>query len=179
MVRTGRRILVVFGSLFLLSAAWFFGTGSEQVWTWLGGPADQGPAERLGEERRRQPSDSLACSPATCQAGFDIALPVYPGPPAALMQRLDGIVLADRDHLLRVDDRTRPDYRRYVARTPVLRFPDTIEALALPSGEDSALVLYSRSLLGANDLGTNHARLSLWAAELDDARAEDEAPPTR
>ncbi|GGD39728.1 DUF1499 domain-containing protein [Aureimonas glaciei] len=173
-----RRILFAFAGLLLLAGAWFFAVGSQQVWTWYAGSADQGRVEKLGEERRSQPTDSLACSPATCRARIDIALPVYRGPPAALMQRLDRIILADRDHLVRVDDRTSPDYRRYVARTPLLRFPDTIEALALPRGQDSALVLYSRSLLGSNDWGANHARLALWAAELDDARSEaGEAPP--
>lgn len=170
----------MFAGLLLLGGAWFFAVGSDRVWTRLGGPADQGRIEGLGEARRSQPTDSLACSPGICSARTDLSLPFYRGPPAALMQRLDRIILADRDRLVRVDDRTSPDYRRYVARTPWLRFPDTIEALALAHGQDSALVLYSRSLLGSNDWGANHARLALWAAELDDARSEaGETPPPR
>jgi uncharacterized protein (DUF1499 family) len=171
------RTLLVFAALLLASGAWFFAVGSEQVWTWYAGSADQGRVENLGKERRTQPNDSLACSPATCSARTDIALPLYRERPADLMQRLDRIILADRNHLVRVDDRTRPDYRRYVARTPFLRFPDTIEALALARGQDSALVLYSRSLLGGNDWGANQDRLAFWVAELDDVRSETDAVP--
>ncbi|BDA85782.1 hypothetical protein Sa4125_33240 [Aureimonas sp. SA4125] len=173
---TSRRIVLALCGLLGLGGVWFLAVGSEQVWTWYAGSADQDGVDNLGTERRRTPTDSLACSPATCSARVDIALPDYREPPAVLMQRLDRIVLADRRNLLRVDDRSRPDYRRYVARTPVLRFPDTIESLAAPRGSGSALVIYGRSLVGENDWGVNHARLALWAAELEDAKVGETAP---
>ena len=166
---TARRLLLAAFGLLLLGGVWFLTGGAERVWTWYAGPADQGRVPTLGAERRQKPTDSLACSPGICAARLDISLPDYREPPAELIQRLDRIILSDR-RLARVDDGSRPDYRRYVARTPVLRFPDTIEARALARGEGSALILYGRSLLGANDWGANHGRLALWAAELDDLR---------
>ena len=175
-LRIAGRIALVLCGLFVLGGLWFFAVGSEQVWTWYGGSADQGRLQDLGADRRRQPTDSLACSPELCSAASDITLPDYRVPPADLMQRLDRIVLADRRHLVRVDDRTRPDYRRYVARTPVLRFPDTIEAFAQPRAEGSSLLIYGRSLLGESDWGVNHARIALWAAELEEARTTPASP---
>ncbi len=86
--------------------------------------------------------------------------------PAALLARLDVAVLADRN-VTRVDDGGRPDYRRYVARTAILRFPDTIDAEAIPGDGGTRLRLYSRSLLGKSDLGANAERLEGWRAGSD------------
>ena len=86
------------------------------------------------------------------------------------MQRLDRTVLQD-PNVTRVDDGSRPTYRRYVARTPVMRFPDTIDAEASEatgSVEATVLRLYSRSLLGKGDLGANKDRLTKWASRLSD-----------
>nr|WP_256477787.1 DUF1499 domain-containing protein [Aurantimonas marianensis] len=94
-----------------------------------------------------------------------MALPLYQDAPAALLDRLDAFVLADRN-VTRVDDGARPDYRRYVARTPVLRFPDTVDAEAIAGDGGTQLRLYSRSLLGHSDFGANAARLKVWAGWL-------------
>ena len=60
----------------------------------------------------------------------------------------------------RVDDGRDPAYRRYVFRSPVFAFPDTLAARAVTeAGAGTALMLYSRSLLGRGDFGANRARL--------------------
>jgi uncharacterized protein (DUF1499 family) len=52
---------------------------------------------------------------------------------------------------------------RYVQRSRVLRFPDTInvKVAALPGG-GSTVLIYSRSQLGRSDLGVNRARIERW-----------------
>ena len=57
-----------------------------------------------------------------------------------------------------------------MVRTRLLNFPDLVTAQvdALPDGR-SALWLYSRSLFGRSDLGTNRRRAEQWLAALDAA----------
>ncbi len=152
-------------ALALLALGGFFLTGPERVWERLGGLADQGVIDFSDLSRSPTSNDALACSPGACPGEIDVALPLYADAPAALLARLDAAVLADRN-VARVDDGGRRDYRRYVARTPLLRFPDTIDAEAVPGGGGTRLRLYSRSLLGASDFGANAERLNAWAGFL-------------
>ena len=153
--------------------------GPERLWTELGGPADQGPVQFARLARSPSPNDSLACSPGACAGDglVDVTLPFYEAEPDALLDRLDDLVLAGPD-VTRVDDGSRAGYRRYVARTPLMRFPDTIDVEAEEadgSVEATVLRMYSRSLLGESDLGANKARLTAWAARL---RTAAQAPGT-
>lgn len=159
------RFVLIFLALFALALGGLFAAGPERLWEQVSGPADQGAVDFSALARRTTPNDALACSPGACNGAINLALPLYEDAPAALLDRLDAAVLAD-GNVTRVDDGARPDYRRYVARTPFLRFPDTIDAEALPGDGGTRLRLYSRSLLGRNDLGTNAARLNAWAGFL-------------
>ena len=65
----------------------------------------------------------------------------------------------------RVDDGTNPAYARFVARSRLMRFPDTvdIEAVVLDDGR-TGLRAYGRAQLGRSDRGVNRARLKVWLA---------------
>jgi uncharacterized protein (DUF1499 family) len=55
----------------------------------------------------------------------------------------------------------------FVARSPVLNFPDLITAqIAVAGDDDSVLVLYSRSVYGYSDFGVNRKRLGAWLAAI-------------
>jgi hypothetical protein len=58
---------------------------------------------------------------------------------------------------------------QWVARTRLMNYPDVVVAQLLPGEERSALILYSRSLIGWSDLGANAARCAEWLAALDAA----------
>lgn len=152
--------------------------GPARVYTWIAGPADQGAVDFATLQRRSTPTDSLACTPGLCRSRIDLSLPVYAEPPEQLMQRLDAVVLADARNLTRVDDQSRPAYRRYVARTAAMRFPDTIDAEARPFKGGTGLMLYGRSQLGVGDWGVNRARQEGWIARLGDPSAPHPALPT-
>ncbi|MEH6718273.1 MAG: DUF1499 domain-containing protein [Aurantimonas endophytica] len=138
----------------------------ETLWTRLAGPADQGPVDFAHLQRRSVPNDALAASPGAASGKVDLALPVYADAPDALLRRLDAYVAGDGNSE-RVDDRANPTYRRYVVRTRLLRFPDTVDAEALPAEGGGALLrLYARSQLGKGDFGANAKRLARWAAGL-------------
>ena len=55
----------------------------------------------------------------------------------------------------------------FVVRSAVFNFPDLIAVQVRPEGEAFCeLILYSRSVYGASDLGVNRKRISAWLAEL-------------
>jgi uncharacterized protein (DUF1499 family) len=118
--------------------------------------------------RHPTPNDALACPPERCpNARPDIAPRTYPAEPPALLARLREIARAEPNtHELSCA----PDCERvarFLQRTRVMRFPDTIdvEVFAAPGG--STLAIYSRSLLGRRDFGVNRARVARWLAALE------------
>ncbi len=119
--------------------------------------------------RHATPNDALVCPAGHCpNAKADEESKVYPVAPGELLARMKTIALAEPDtNELPCEpgcDRT----ARFVQYTKLMRFPDTIDIEAIPAGENqSALALYSRSLLGRKDFGVNRARLRRWLAALD------------
>ena len=162
----------------LVAGLGFIAVGPEHVYTWIAGPADQGGVDFATLQRRSQPTDSLACTVHLCRIRVDLPLPVYAETPAVLMERLDAVVLADIGNLTRVDDGSRPNYRRYVARTAAMRFPDTIDAEAQTIAGGTGLMIYGRSQLGTGDWGVNLGRQRGWAAGLALLAPPDNSLPT-
>ena len=176
--KTALRSLLILLMLPIAASVGFMAIGPERVYTWIAGPADQGAVDFATLQRRTRPTDSLACSPALCRIRVDLALPIYADTPAVLMGRLDSVLLADSGNLVRVDDGTRPAYRRYVARTAAMRFPDTIDAEAQTLAGGSGLMIYGRSQLGTGDWGVNLSRHRGWAAALAIIAEPVKGPPT-
>lgn len=55
----------------------------------------------------------------------------------------------------------------FVVRSAVFNFPDLVAVQVRPDGVASCdLILYSRSVYGASDLGVNRKRISAWLADL-------------
>jgi uncharacterized protein (DUF1499 family) len=64
---------------------------------------------------------------------------------------------------------------RYLVRTRLMRFPDTIVVKVIELDQDhSTLALYSRSQIGRSDFGVNRKRLKRWIERIG-ARAAREA----
>ena len=139
--------------------------GRERIWR-LAGPPDLGDVTFETLKRRATPNDALACPPSLCAARSDLAPPVFALPPDQLRTALTR-ALAAEELLERVasDDSHLQD--RYVQRTRLMRFPDTIVVRFLAAGEGrSSPALYSRSQLGRRDLGANRARIERWLKKL-------------
>ena len=148
-----------------IAVAGFVIAGPKRVWEWVGGPADQGPVDFATLERRSAPNDALACTRGTCGQRVDFELPTYALAAADLMRGLDRVVAMSGSE--RVDDHSDESYRRYVLRTAVLAFPDTLDAKStVVANGETALQLYSRSLLGRGDFGANLRRLQRIASDL-------------
>jgi len=153
--------------------------GIGRVWG-LFGSVDQGPVDFATLERRSTPNDALVCPSWLCRDAPDIAAPLYELPADALRRIVIGVVLRDGDAVQVAEGGVnRGD--RFVVRTRWLRFPDTVDLMVIPLGPDrSTLALYSRSLVGRGDFGTNLARLRRWlgAPELRAAARGTASVPT-
>jgi uncharacterized protein (DUF1499 family) len=155
---------------FLLVVALAFGVfqliGPERVWT-LFGAADLGPVSFETLQRRATPNDALACPPNLCQAKADVISPAF-AVSAHDLRLAFARAIADEPRLVRVDSDDASLTERYIQRSRVMRYPDTIVVRFIdqPAGR-STIALYSRSQLGKGDLGVNLDRIHRWLAALE------------
>ncbi len=159
------KLVLLLGFAALIAAGAFFAIGRERFWDAFGSP-DLGGVDFATLQRRTSPNDALACPASVCSARAEIVPPVF-AVDAAGLRAAFAKTLANEPHLTRVaaDDATLTD--RYVQRTALMRYPDTIVVRFLQlAGGRSTLALYSRSKFGHSDLGANKARLERWLAKL-------------
>lgn len=137
--------------------------GIAQVWERLVGPPDLGAVDFASIERSRTGNDALICPPGFCGAArTDGVPPVFNAPVARLRDAVRVIEVNDPDVFALARDEAKVQ-DRYLARTRLMRFPDTISVRFIDLGEGrSTLALYSRSQIGSRDFGVNRARLMTW-----------------
>lgn len=140
-------------------------TGLERTWQSLFGSPDLGPVEFATLKRRSTPNDALICSADICpRAQPDAEPPVFPVPKDRLRGLVSDVVLAEPGTSL-LDRGQEQD--RYLVRTRLMRFPDTVVVQVFDRGPDeSTLALYSRSQIGRSDFGVNRRRLERWVARI-------------
>lgn len=150
--------------------------GIEDVYASVFGKPDLGPVDFATLTRRSTPNDALACPPGICpKAEADMVPPVFPVPG----DRLRAIVA----EVASEDAETRPTFEsnwgeedRYLARSRIMRYPDTINVQIVGQGEGrSTLALYSRSQIGLSDFGVNRARIERWLKRIGEIAAQPAA----
>ena len=87
--------------------------------------------------------------------------PVFAASPETLLDALSEVALSE--------DRTDQTARgattaRFVQRSLIFRFPDTVWVEVTPVEDGHALNIYSASAYGRSDLGVNAERVSRWIA---------------
>lgn len=137
--------------------------GIDDLWHLVFGAPDLGPVNFETLVRRSRPNDALAAPDGLCRnARPDFATPVYAVPAERLRAIVAEVAHADAETQI-VFSAQWEEQDRYVARSPVMRFPDTINVRVIPIAADaSTLALYSRSQIGLSDLGVNRKRLERW-----------------
>ena len=81
-------------------------------------------------------------------------------PPIVAVQQ----AVAMEPRLEKVDASAAQGTLRYVQRSEVMAFPDTINIKVAPMADGgSAVLIYSRSQIGKGDMGVNLARVKRWA----------------
>jgi uncharacterized protein (DUF1499 family) len=151
-------IVVVVVSAFVL-------IGPERLWSTMG-PADLGPVDFETLKRRESPNDALVCPPRLCKAKSDLEAPTF----AVDTKRLRAAmakVIASEPRITAVDTADDALMDRYVQRSALLGFPDTIVVRYLDQpGGTSMVAIYSRSQLGNGDMGVNKAGIERWLGKL-------------
>jgi uncharacterized protein (DUF1499 family) len=140
-------------------------TGLERTWQGLFGSPDLGSVDFATLVRRNNPNDALICPRDVCgQARPDAEPPVFPVPGVRLRSLVSEAALAEPGTSLL--DRG-PQQDRYLVRTRLMRFPDTVVVQVFDRGrEASTLALYSRSQIGRSDFGVNRRRIERWVARI-------------
>jgi len=141
--------------------------GPERVWSMMG-PADLGPINFETFERRKSENDALACPSGLCNAASDLEPPVFAVDARSLRAAM-AKVIASEQRITAVDTANDTLMDRYVQRSALLGFPDTIvvQYQDKPGGK-STVAIYSRSQLGYGDMGVNKARIERWLTKLED-----------
>jgi hypothetical protein len=144
-----------------VAAGAFFAIGPERVWQRFG-PADLGDVDFATLQRRETPNDALACRPEFCAANSDLEAPLFARPVPEMFSVVEAAVAGEHDLQKTAQDESQGTLR-YVQRSRLMRYPDTInvKVAATPDG-GSAVLIYSRSQIGRSDLGVNRARIERW-----------------
>ena len=144
----------------------------DEIWKWTAGKADLGKVEFSSLKRPSSPNYCLVCPKEFCGSFRpNIPAPEFDLDAVALRAELNRLVLQEPNIVLvESDEDTLED--RFVQRSNVLRFPDTITVryLAL-EGNRSTLAIYSRSQIGYSDMGVNKKRLERWLGLLSETTA--------
>lgn len=165
-------IVAILLTLLIVLFAW----DRDGFWTRLFGNPDLGDVKFATLARGKKPNEALACPPSFCpDYRGQIETTSYALPPALLLERLDD-ALHGEERVQRVDDGSDPLKRRYVTRSSLMRFPDTVsvEAFEADNGQ-SQIAMFARAQLGYSDMGANKARIEDWLKAMNpyEAVAED------
>ena len=93
--------------------------------------------------------------------------PVYDVSPEELFAALDEIIRAT-PKTTKVAEGPDPLHASYIARTPLVGFPDYVSVRVRPAGEGATYAIYSRSRFGQSDHGVNAERIAGWRGALAD-----------
>ena len=159
-------IILVFG------AALFF-LGIEGLLTTIFGPADKGPIVFSTFKRSILPNNALICPENYCgNAVPEVVAPEFNFSADMLREKLR-TVLENELRLERVHINDPSMDERYIQRSQLFRFPDTIQVEYIPLGPDrSTIALYSRSQIGFSDRKVNLKRLKRWLKQLNQIEAK-------
>ena len=158
-------VFVIAFAVFLVTAAF---VARELIYTWLFGKPDLGASSLETLTRPSSPNTHLLADGAGTAATPDAAPVLLRTTPQAALDAA-AKALADLAETKRVDDGTDERYRRFVIRTRIMRYPDTVEFWAAPApGQRGKIAFsaYSRSQIGYSDLGANKARIDAIVAAL-------------
>jgi uncharacterized protein (DUF1499 family) len=171
MLRIVRRTAIALLIVLAAAALHFALTSREEsllaaVYELVFGSPDLGAVDLETFARAATPNTALACPAGFCRnATADFDPGVHQGSEEDLRRRFTEFALAQ--------PRVVPVYRhalpglptqdRYVQRSRLMSFPDTIDVRFIGLTETtSTLAIYSRSQIGRSDLGVNLARIRLW-----------------
>ena len=107
------------------------------------------------------PNQFLACPADYCRpATPHIKVPTFNISADQLRAAFERLILSSADPMIANQTAGSVDF---VVRTPVMRWPDWVSVRFINVGADqSTLAVYSRSVFGYDDFGTNETRVREW-----------------
>ncbi|MCP5366595.1 MAG: DUF1499 domain-containing protein [Hyphomicrobiales bacterium] len=135
------------------------------LWDRLLAPGELRKVDFANLELGPRPNQFLMCPPGLCRGATPHAeSPVFARPAADLRRDLEAAALATPGVEKVAEE---GDTLYFVARTPVMRWPDWITLRVLDLGDGrSTLAAYGRAVFGRRDFGANRARIEGWLANL-------------
>lgn len=114
-----------------------------------------------------KPNQFLLAPSGLCQSAQPhVESPIFDMPPDFLLDNVRQIALS-APRTKEVADRPTPTQTVFVEKSKVFRFPDLIDVMTVPVGENqSALAIYSRAQIGIRDFGVNRKRIEGWLSKL-------------
>ena len=113
------------------------------------------------------PNDYMVAPRGLTRAAPDRISRTYALSRADLMAHFDEVATASaRTH--RIAGSTAEHWASYVQRSRIFGFPDYVSVRAVEVTGGSALVVWSRSRFGYNDMGVNRARVEHWLSRMAD-----------
>jgi uncharacterized protein (DUF1499 family) len=170
MLRRLRNLVLLLAAIVALPTVIFVATSREEyvlgaLYERVFGAPDLGPVTFETLDRGGRQNDALACPPGLCRATADFDPGVFPLSEEELRARVTRLALAE-PHTVPAYRHTRaglPTQDRYVQRSRLMQYPDTIDIRFIPLSETTAtLAIYSRSQIGRSDFGVNLARIRRW-----------------
>ncbi len=143
------------------------------LWSIVFGTPDLGPVTFATLVRRRSPNDALIAPADLCPMAVpDREPPVFPLPAERLRALVSDMARSEPNTML---VHSGPDQDRYLVRTRMMRFPDTVVVHVMELEENrSTLALYSRSQIGRSDFGVNKRRLERWIKRISTRVAQEQ-----
>ena len=162
-----RKFMKIFAALMIALACGFV-YDRDGFWRLVAGPPDLGPVDFQTLISPATRNHFLACPEDYCTEGqADMTTPVY-GVSANRLQELSREAWSSepRLELIAADSDLMTD--RYLQRSPIMRFPDTISVrfVAL-EGDRSSVAIYSRGQIGRYDFEANQNRVLHLISQLD------------
>ncbi|MDQ0316678.1 DUF1499 domain-containing protein [Amorphus orientalis] len=168
----GRTVLYVGLGVAACAAAAFAVVGRERIWRLAAGPADLGAVDFASLEPAPHVNGYVVCPDEFCPPrAADETAPVFDVSADRLFTIVEGVA-AREPRTERVDPGGDPLRARYVVRSHLMRFPDTVSVEVVPLGPDrSSVAIFSRANLPGYDWGVNRARVERWLSEIETAAA--------
>jgi uncharacterized protein (DUF1499 family) len=160
------------GAGFAYGAWRIWGDRLDHIWNRTFGSADLGPIDFASLRRPKASNNALVAPPSVCgHARADLMPPDFPVSAARLHAIVSEVAAEEANtELVYADPKHEQD--RYVVRSRILRFPDTVNVKIIDRGEGrSTLALYSRSQVGRGDFGVNRKRLQRWLKRIGEKAA--------
>ncbi|MCF6322542.1 MAG: DUF1499 domain-containing protein [Rhizobiaceae bacterium] len=168
-------LFTILATLALLATVIVFFYGRENSLAMILGPADQGRTDFKTLKRSNLPNNSLICPENHCENAIpEIVAPVFSVSADGLRERLRASLVSEK-RLERVHTNDPAMRERYVQRSNLFRFADTIQVEYIPLGTDrSTIALFSSAQVGLSDGQVNRKRLKRWLKRLEDIVVTDD-----